>query len=342
MNKIARKFQAYFLKKDIQRRLNNNSKKIVMFDIPEHGNIGDQCIAIAQKKFIDTHFSEFDYVEIPARLSEKMIPTVLQSIDSQSKIALHGGGNFGDLYPSHDQVRHSVINNFRENTIVQFPQSAYFSKEYITDGKLDVSKEYYSNNLNFKMFAREQKTLKILKEYFPHNETYLIPDIVFSMEKIVPNEHRMGVVTLFRKDFESSLNSKFKEDVLDLLVNNFEIVEESDTHLGEGILINLENRDDIVKSKLNEISSYELVITDRLHGMIFAYLTNTPCIVFDNNNHKISQTYYTWLQECKSIQLVENLDIRDLRIMIKEIIGSDSEEFHLKNKFAPLINLINE
>ena len=31
-----------------------------------------------------------------------------------------------------------------------------------------------------------------------------------------------------------------------------------------------------------------LVITDRLHAVIFCIITNTPCIAFDNATHKVS------------------------------------------------------
>ncbi|AMB97018.1 polysaccharide pyruvyl transferase family protein [Aerococcus urinaeequi] len=340
MIKVIQKLNNYILERNIQKQLNSSKKKIIMFDIPEHGNIGDQCIALAQKEFVENNFKDFDYIEIPARLSEKMIPNVIQAMDSNSIVALHGGGNFGDLYPSHDQVRHSVIKAFKKNMIIQFPQSAYFSSEYVLDGKLASSQRCYSNNYNFKILAREKKTYTLLQEYFPKNDTYLVPDIVFSMERKGFVGNRNGVVTLFRQDFEASLDSKIKTAVVELVNQSFDKVDNSDTHLGEGVIIKLNNRDEIVFSKLKEISNYELVLTDRLHGMIFAYLTNTPCIVFDNNNHKISQTYYTWLQDCQSIKLIENYDLENIKITINEVINKKSDNFHLKNEFTPLIDLV--
>ena len=43
-----------------------------------------------------------------------------------------------------------------------------------------------------------------------------------------------------------------------------------------------ENREQLLKQKIEEFQSAELVITDRLHGMIFSVITGTPCIAFDN------------------------------------------------------------
>ncbi|MGH2097437.1 polysaccharide pyruvyl transferase family protein [Aerococcus urinaeequi] len=91
------------------------------------------------------------------------------------------------------------------------------------------------------------------------------------------------------------------------LEQKFEHIKESDTHLGDKIVLDISKRDNIVMDKLKEISKHELVITDRLHGMIFAYLTDTPCLVFDNNNHKISQTYDTWLKNNTNIILVKKM-----------------------------------
>jgi exopolysaccharide biosynthesis predicted pyruvyltransferase EpsI len=47
---------------------------------------------------------------------------------------------------------------------------------------------------------------------------------------------------------------------------------------------------------INDISGKKLIITDRLHGMIFSIITNTPCIIFGNNYHKIESSYYSWFK----------------------------------------------
>ncbi len=39
-----------------------------------------------------------------------------------------------------------------------------------------------------------------------------------------------------------------------------------------------------LNSKFAEFLSSGLVITDRLHGMIFAAITGTPCIALDNKS----------------------------------------------------------
>lgn len=56
-------------------------------------------------------------------------------------------------------------------------------------------------------------------------------------------------------------------------------------------LICFDDRKCAVQSKLEEFAKYKMIITDRLHGMIFSILSNTPCLALDNSNHKVSGVY---------------------------------------------------
>jgi len=49
------------------------------------------------------------------------------------------------------------------------------------------------------------------------------------------------------------------------------------------------------------------VITDRLHGMIFAFITGTPAIVLPNNNGKIEHSY-DWISECGYICFLRSVE----------------------------------
>ena len=42
------------------------------------------------------------------------------------------------------------------------------------------------------------------------------------------------------------------------------------------------------QKKLQEFANYKLVITDRFHGTIFSLITNTPVIVLNSTDHKLS------------------------------------------------------
>ena len=59
--------------------------------------------------------------------------------------------------------------------------------------------------------------------------------------------------------------------------------------------------------KLKEFSEARLVITDRLHGMIFSALVGTPCIAFDNLSGKVFGVY-SYLKLNENIRLVSDED----------------------------------
>lgn len=69
-----------------------------------------------------------------------------------------------------------------------------------------------------------------------------------------------------------------------------------------------------VKQKLEEFAKADLVVTDRLHAMLFSVITSTPCIALDNLSHKVSGTYYNWLEEIPYVIFVDNDNISDLDI----------------------------
>ena len=71
--------------------------------------------------------------------------------------------------------------------------------------------------------------------------------------------------------------------------------------------ITKDNRAQCVRKKVEEFMRSKLVITDRLHAMIFAAKTATPCIVLDNNNHKIRETY-EWIKKLSYIQYIKSVD----------------------------------
>jgi pyruvyl transferase EpsI len=60
-----------------------------------------------------------------------------------------------------------------------------------------------------------------------------------------------------------------------------------------------------------------MVVTDRLHGMIFAAITNTPCIAMGNINGKVKSVYETWLSNNQYVKYANNVD--EFEQMLKEL-----------------------
>ena len=88
-------------------------------------------------------------------------------------------------------------------------------------------------------------------------------------------------------------------------------------------------KEKVLETKLQEARESELVITDRLHGMIFAAITSTPCIAFGNYNHKITSSFI-WLEHFGYVKYIE--DIGKLEETIKQI--RELKEHRYNNEFA--------
>lgn len=320
---------------------NSKQKKVFVLGTPEHGNLGDQAIAYAQQLFLQKYYENYLYVEIPMRDAIKYLDDINQTITDEDIVFIHGGGNMGSLYPIEEITRRTCVNTLK-GKIISFPQSIYFEDNQMGSKELEKSKRSYNRNKNFVLTAREQVSFDIMKEEFP-NEVLLTPDIVLSLNyedlsKEVRNLDREGILVLFRNDKESKLNSSFRDNVIEDLKVSFLNVTVSDTNIGGGNIIPITQRVRYLDPLLSKFSKSELVVTDRLHGMIFSYITKTPCIVFENNNPKILSTYNTWLSDVGFIKLLsEKTSIDEIVEEARGLIKGKVEQKDLSKQFKDII-----
>ena len=65
------------------------------------------------------------------------------------------------------------------------------------------------------------------------------------------------------------------------------------------------DRERELQNKFDLFASSELVVTDRLHGMVFCAITGTPCIVLDSRSPKV-RGCYEWIRELPYIRFAED------------------------------------
>lgn len=307
------------------------NKIIFLLATPNHGNIGDQAIAVAERQFLAEELGDYYVVEV--MFNEYLIwKDHLQSVINEGDvICYHGGGNMGTQYIECENVFRDIIQRFPNNRIITFPQTIFYDPSDYSQRELENSKKIYAMNPQLTLVAREKYSYDIMKkEYGNINQVLLVPDIVLylrSREKSV----KKGALTCLRKDVEQNLREEDRTYILNVLHNRYRQVVESDTVI-EKDYVSREDRKNIVDEKLNEFSKAEVVVTDRLHGMVFAYLTNTPCIVLKNYNHKV-QGVYDWIKSQSDIVLLD--DIKRLPDILEKLQAED------KNRDAVDRNLYN-
>ena len=319
--------------------INSNKKKAYIFLAADYGNYGDIAITYAQSKYLSEVLPNYEIVEIPVSKFYDYYLFLKKIISKEDIITIIGGGNLGNLYEGAEEIRRKIISSFKNNLIVSFPQTILFTNDNFGKQSLRKSIKVYSKHNKLILFSREEKTYKDMKKYFDKNEVYFVPDIVFSLKnKVGINKCKNNNIGLcFRKDKERLLD-KNEEEKIKTQLKEYNIKNISTTTSNDNIIY--DKRYDQLFELLDKIKDVKVFITDRLHGMIFSYITQTPCIVFDNNNHKIKGTYEKWLKNCSYIRLIEEKDIKNLNKIVDEVIKSKSDNSSFDENFKKIQSVI--
>ena len=290
--------------------LYKDKSKIFYLQTPEHGNIGDHAIVYSSTKLLKDIYKDKVILEYSYNDLLYIGDLVYKFITKDDIIFLPGGGNMGDLYLNEEILRREIIKKYSDNKIIIFPESITFTNEK----ELELSSKIYNSHNNFTIFTRDEKSYLFAKEHFYNNKVVLMPDIVLYLENrlddnlLISRDKRQGIIFILRDDKEKIVDN----DLINIIKNKYINYLEYDTYLN----IYIYNREKYIYEALNKISSHKLCITDRFHGLIFSYLTNTPCIVFNSLDHKIEYGA-KWFE---NVEWIYKADINDFD-KIKEFIN---------------------
>lgn len=318
--------------------INNNNKKAYVFLAADYGNLGDVAITYAQTHFLQTSLPNYQIVDVPISKTLEGIIAVQKTIQRGDVITTIGGGNLGDLYDQIEFYRQLIVENFPNNKIISFPQTIDFSKSYKGEKALQKAARRYGKHEDLTFVAREQRSYETMKKAFSKNQVILTPDIVMSLDKRAPEFERKGVVLCLREDSEKLLTKDQQQVLVELVDKNFDSKIYYDTHIHKNQLTINER-----KEELNKIwtvfKKAELVITDRLHGMIFCYITNTPCLVFQNNNHKVKGCY-EWIKDKSNTKLIQTFSSEEISCFLNDKNFGNLKYSFLYDDFAKLKKIL--
>lgn len=294
-------------------------KNIFYLNIPEYGNMGDQAIVLSTLYYIKENFPQYNIVNIHLNDIYKMIGFLKENCTEKDLIFLQGGGNVGTLYWKEEKARRIVIKNLKKCRIISMPQSVFFSTDKKGLKELKKSQKNYNNNKKLVFFAREKYSYEFIKKNF-NCKVVLIPDIVFLLGKYFNSEITKGdekITVCLRADKETDLGISGRA----ILLHNLEKVFKEKLFLFD-TTVNREipdlTRELEICSLLREFSRARLLITDRLHGMIFAAITQTPCIVMKSLDTKIVGSY-EWIKSLNYIKFLKDDDINSVLGAYREL-----------------------
>ena len=294
-------------------------KKVYLIGTPEHGNMGDSATTIASMKYINKFISSKRIKEITKIEYREDSRFIKKIISKRALLCLNGGGNIGNQWYDEELIRYEIFSDFPHNKIIVFPQTAWFTKDSDGDEALKKAREYYNSINDLTVVAREKESYGFIKKQFSNAETILTPDIVLFTNKedySIVDMERKGALLVFRNDPERVLIDETKERIETLLKEKCISYKYTDTYSKIGL--KKEDRFKRVQDKLMEFASSRIVITDRLHGMVFSAITETPCIVFSNYNYKVQGTY-EWIKHLPYIRYVNNSD--DIELIVNQLLS---------------------
>ncbi|WBW70777.1 Golgi pyruvyl transferase Pvg1 [Schizosaccharomyces osmophilus] len=285
-------------------------RKVALIGFPDHPNKGDSAIYVAERDLLEGLGIEVVYI---CASQSDYSTSDLQAIVQESSpevfaFAFHGGGNFGDIYPDHQQLREDVIRDFPNGKFISFPQSIWYNGE----AALQETANLYAEHPQIQLAFRDRQSYLIGVDGFgKDNELLLTPDIVFFMGDLSHIREstpiKSDVLILARLDKEGGQQHS-SESLYQQGLTSHNVTYSVEDWLGwDPEEVRNPDATFDIKGKSRFLSgaqflaSHKAVITDRLHAHILSTLMGIPHIVIeDSEMKKITNYHNTWLRGCTS------------------------------------------
>lgn len=292
---------------------------VALVGFPNHWNAGDSAIWIGEQESL-------------ARLNCKIVYQcawqdynrhILEDLIEDNPILIHGGGNFGDLWPNHQVFRERIIADFPRNPIIQLPQSLCFTEE----ANLVRFQRLIASHPRLTFMLRDRISFEHARALFDA-PSLLVPDMAFCLgSQAPPSPDADSVVPVFwlsRTDKESAVNHVqetglgcLRQDWLEPGEGDQPFWKEAErlslhirharARLSEKFLISAaladiaEAYEALARLRLRRglwlLARGRVVVTDRLHGHILCLCLNRPHVLLDSYHRKVSAFHGTWTRE---------------------------------------------
>jgi pyruvyl transferase EpsO len=286
--------------------------QVYYIDYPVYSNGGDILIMKGTEKFLADN-----KIEVLKRYSAMDFPENLY-IPEGVIILLQGGGNFGDLYLSHQRLREQIVTSYPSHRIVVLPQTIYYKEQE----EYDKTAAIFNRHKDLHIYTRDKSCYELAKIKFESCHIYLSPDMAHQLWPIIPkNQSILDKLYFLRTDIEggkepedlsgvaqencydwSSLFSYVEKKIIGVFVKLHSIKRKTGIKLSVDRLW-YKYADYLIKKTVKLFGKYRSVQTSRLHGHILSCLMDKENILIDNSYGKNLSYYNTWTYQCKNTHL---------------------------------------
>ncbi|MBR2655837.1 MAG: polysaccharide pyruvyl transferase family protein [Loktanella sp.] len=192
-----------FLQSKLQTTLSSvvpHGQDYALLDFPDHSNVGDSAIFMGQLSILQSvHQSAPAYV---CSMRSYFNDPELALIDGP--LYLHGGGNFGDLWPTHQIFRETILRNHPDKKVIQLPQSIHFN----SDEALEKAATAIGMHPDFTLMVRDKQSFDLAKKNFSCS-ILLCPDAAHGLGDLSGSQQAtIPILCMIRTDSESGLTSE--------------------------------------------------------------------------------------------------------------------------------------
>lgn len=283
-------------------------------DLPVHGNIGDLLIMHGTLAF-------FERYSLQPRISAPAFSYNPDWIRKGEVVVFHGGGNFGDLYSEYGMqpLREQVVASHPDNRIIILPQTIYFSSQ----AEQQRSASIFRQHRDVHICVRDIASYQIALEF--SDKVYLLPDMAHQLYPIEPDQNvdASGTLRISRTDGEKSASAVSGLPDVAATVDWPGLVGSNERYinyfrramsimhkygvgkLGNQLMCGLweSYSESLIDNAVALYSSYQLIISDRLHGHILACLMDKPNVVIDNSYGKNLNYVNVWTADSDLVSL---------------------------------------
>ncbi|TKD40798.1 MAG: exopolysaccharide biosynthesis protein, partial [Mesorhizobium sp.] len=267
---------------------------LAILDFPDIRNCGDSAIWLGEMAYLKDRYGKRPaYVsrmrDFSAEDLERAVPT--------GPIFIHGGGNFGDLWITHQDFRERVLEQFPNRRIIQFPQSIHYKSQE----RRERSARIIGRHKNFVLLVRDEESKAFAEKHFDC-EVRLCPDMAFCIGALEPEASEFPVLAMLRADLEKAGDAD-RSAYPDIPMEDWITESARQVRVAKAIgaasallalkpaEVRLRKLDAAAHNRfrrgIRQISRGRAIVTDRLHVHICSLLIGRPHAVLDNSYGKI-------------------------------------------------------
>jgi pyruvyl transferase EpsO len=314
-----------------------------LLDFPNHSNCGDSAIWLGERALLRRRGAHVAYACTTESYSERVLRTTLP----HATVLLHGGGNFGSLWPNHHALRLQVLETLRDYKVIQLPQSLHFDA---ADGEnFDRTARAIARHPDFTLLVRDHNSLAIGERLGAR--TLLCPDSAHYLDLARSTAAQLDCFVLARQDKEAKRSLGGDDSIaIGGSVGRADwlyeppmppLLERLATPMFRGAFrrprafqrlfqpLYLRYFDALAAQRVRRgadlLCRGRVVLTDRLHAHILSSLMEIPNVVLDNSYGKVHDYIRCWTSEHPGCYPVGGME--EARERVRFLLSRPEEAF---------------